>query len=583
MGAEDRWANFRKFYEMYKCDELEVDEANQRNDILNFKKAIQKLIKHILTKADVVVATAIQGRLDLLANITFSHVITDESSVMTLSDLLCCWRAQEILIMVGDDAQLSAVARSNKDTNPMHLIAQGNAFEYFLHAGHPYFMLTEQMRMKKGLMNCDNELFYDGRLLNGLNTTIRPDDLAIKIKAFLHERYPEIEPEPADEVRPLLLQVKGAECMRENQGTSRYNPHHVSAIIDIIKAMLVKIPELSPAKIGIAVGYSAQARVFGSVKHLLRKEQPEAGWDLLMAGPAESWQGKEREVMIVDFVRAANDDGSIGYMKIKKRLNVLITRQRQGVIIVGDPASVGADPDHPTEGSNAIKDDVVQDNRTMIKTLQYIMSRARFVVVEANSLAQTYVTLPQQEQVTWTSFKWDTNAIEQGVTKTAVDDNSGNTGAGEWNPNVATDSAEWNMSRKAIPAMSKKSHADKGNAGLEEIVGRDDAVEDAKASEDKHAHNDANDKNSTDESHTAANKDDKADAGPVEEIPRDEHDKQEREAEADLGEESSGNSSSKGVYEDAIEEEFAERLTLEQQEAELLQAQHPDDKIEWWW
>ena len=32
-------------------------------------------------------------------------------------------------------------------------------------------------------------------------------------------------------------------------------------------------------------------------------------------GTAECWQGKESEIMIVDFVRAANDTGDFGFLK----------------------------------------------------------------------------------------------------------------------------------------------------------------------------------------------------------------------------------------------------------------------------
>ena len=40
--------------------------------------------------------------------------------------------------------------------------------------------------------------------------------------------------------------------------------------------------------------------------------------------------------MIIDLVRASNDKADIGFVSDGRRLNVLITRQQQAVIIVGD-------------------------------------------------------------------------------------------------------------------------------------------------------------------------------------------------------------------------------------------------------
>lgn len=40
--------------------------------------------------------------------------------------------------------------------------------------------------------------------------------------------------------------------------------------------------------------------------------------------------------MFVDLVRAGNDQGSLGFLSKKERLNVLLTRQNQHLFLVGD-------------------------------------------------------------------------------------------------------------------------------------------------------------------------------------------------------------------------------------------------------
>jgi ATP-dependent RNA/DNA helicase IGHMBP2 len=46
---------------------------------------------------------------------------------------------------------------------------------------------------------------------------------------------------------------------------------------------------------------------------------------------------------VFDCVRS-NDHGSVGFLADQRRLNVAITRARQKVVIIGDSATLGADP-----------------------------------------------------------------------------------------------------------------------------------------------------------------------------------------------------------------------------------------------
>lgn len=54
-------------------------------------------------------------------------------------------------------------------------------------------------------------------------------------------------------------------------------------------------------------------------------------------------QGREKAVIVFDCVRS-NDSGSVGFLADQRRLNVAITRARRKLIIVGDSATLGADP-----------------------------------------------------------------------------------------------------------------------------------------------------------------------------------------------------------------------------------------------
>ena len=120
---DDPWKYFRELYDTYKKNKMVVDVESDRDDHKSLKIEMKKVAERTLQKADAVVATSVQGRLDLLKNVRFKYVGTDESSVLSIMDILCAWRESENLIMVGDEVQLTTVARSTVRTNPMYSLA----------------------------------------------------------------------------------------------------------------------------------------------------------------------------------------------------------------------------------------------------------------------------------------------------------------------------------------------------------------------------------------------------------------------------------------------------------------------------
>ena len=93
---------------------------------------------------------------------------------------------------------------------------------------------------------------------------------------------------------------------------------------------------VAPTDLAIIAAYSAQAR---RLRDLLKVERA-AG---LEVGTVDGFQGREKEVVIVDLVRS-NEHGELGFLTNTRRMNVALTRAKRFLLVVADSATLG---DHP--------------------------------------------------------------------------------------------------------------------------------------------------------------------------------------------------------------------------------------------
>lgn len=56
-------------------------------------------------------------------------------------------------------------------------------------------------------------------------------------------------------------------------------------------------------------------------------------------GSVDGFQGREKEVVIFSLVRS-NDEGAVGFLGEKRRLNVAMTRPKRSLTVIGDSETV---------------------------------------------------------------------------------------------------------------------------------------------------------------------------------------------------------------------------------------------------
>jgi len=125
----------------------------------------------------------------------------------------------------------------------------------------------------------------------------------------------------------------------EGAGRSVSNSSEAAGLISVLRSCLVA--GTSPGDVAIITGYSAQQAL---LHRLAFQHLGSVVTEQLRIDTVDGFQGSERELVLVSTVRA-NTHGEVGFMRDPRRINVLLTRARRGLIVFGD--------EHTLEGEAA--------------------------------------------------------------------------------------------------------------------------------------------------------------------------------------------------------------------------------------
>ena len=266
-------------------------------------------------------------------------------------------------------------------------------FARFIENGHPYYMLREVMRSTAGLETLCSDIFYEGRLKPGHRTSIGDRPMSALWQKAICSRYPTLKAEPEGLVYPVFFNITSTSESEISGGSSRVNSYNVAAVIEHVIWVVCEANLAQPGDIGIATPYAAQVDYSRNVLRKVEKEKPEYDWHSLRIGTTEWFQGREADYLIVDLVRATNDIAQLGFMSEGRRLNVLLSRQKQAVVIFGDkdcvkPLLTGDEK----EDARMVKR-CNHNNRHLIKVFAWLDKKGRCVDVPTDSLPKNYVQL----------------------------------------------------------------------------------------------------------------------------------------------------------------------------------------------
>lgn len=120
---------------------------------------------------------------------------------MTEAQLAQIWRDSiDLMMIIGDHAQLGPTLLSKLHENPFVRQLAGSPFTRFVENGHPYYILKEVMQATAGLEVICSDIFYEGQLRPGYNTSLQDRPMSVSWQKQIHLRCTSLRAEPEGSV-----------------------------------------------------------------------------------------------------------------------------------------------------------------------------------------------------------------------------------------------------------------------------------------------------------------------------------------------------------------------------------------------
>lgn len=276
------------------------------------------------TSADVVAST-LSSAAPLPDDLEFDFAIVDEATQATKGSTAIAMIRSDATILVGDHRQLPPFRHSPRQNLP-DIISRGRApvdynlpdadrreksiFEHLYGSNGLYgddigVQFASQYRMHDEIAQFPSTEFYDGNLITMC------------------------DPEPiSDFNRISLVDVDGEVELRHD---SKYNQREARAVENYVNMFLNR--GIDASEIGVATSYRAQADYL----QLQIETGPVNQGEDVMINTFDGFQGSERDVMILSFVRSNEDSvGFLSGINGAKRLNVALTRAKRACVLIGN-------------------------------------------------------------------------------------------------------------------------------------------------------------------------------------------------------------------------------------------------------
>ena len=296
------------------------------NDWMQVVGQTEDMMKLIVDQSNVVAATCLYSGGRKMPEAIFDWAIIDEASRATVPEALIPIAKAQRLILVGDERQLPPMVDTDiaenetagaPDGAPLDTSLFQTLVEQAEQEGHWHLAgLRSQYRMHPAIGNLISQVFYDGKLEQGLGADHFQDYSWVN--------------------RPVSWRSTSA--LPNKDESQRNTSFENRAEADLIANWLQDFENqcrqrnLHP-EVGIISGYQAQVELINRFVDPTDTDR----WQNIQIEVAtvDSFQGRECDVILYSTVRS-NRQRNIGFQRDFRRINVALSRARNLLIIVGD-------------------------------------------------------------------------------------------------------------------------------------------------------------------------------------------------------------------------------------------------------
>ena len=268
-------------------------------------------------------------------------IAVDDAGNISRADLYCVWGNTLLpCLLAVDEKQLSPAVMTTKDRDVQGHYLNRHALDgkispllFFKSIGWPIYRLRVQLQMAKGLFElCHANAYSDVPFVYGPGCDVSPSQHAVgvRLEVFLRDRFVALAANPTGRLRPVFINCEGSVCYEDPNTLFKMNKDQVKVSLDLVKDFIAQT-EVDASKIIVISPYKANIEYITAQRQLpeysaLSKMQP--------AVTVEPSQGREGDIVII--VMGTTAASGPGFTTDEQRLNVMLSRQRSGLVIVGD-------------------------------------------------------------------------------------------------------------------------------------------------------------------------------------------------------------------------------------------------------
>lgn len=318
------YATFRKLYDKQAHGKRLTAEEEK-----TWKTESDKLTKVVLQGASGIVSTtATISQAGLLGHIEdrVAAVFMDENAFERESNLVPLFAANFSLdpcfVIIGDQQQLAPLTKAEEEDNAFKPQLEISFMARMIDVGMEYIMLTEQHRMVSNISEIANALTYRGQLIDDPCTQLSERHIARKFRDLMQKHY-------GIETNRLIIDLPPSKSnvAPKNGRSSKSNEYSICIVAELVKCLLQEFE--SEADIAVLTPYGAQrnsyVRLEGNMRDAKLKNFVKVTFDTL-----DGAQGRQFDIVVLDLVVGE----SAGFLESENRLNVAMTRAKNGLIVV---------------------------------------------------------------------------------------------------------------------------------------------------------------------------------------------------------------------------------------------------------